>query len=96
MAKFKKGSEVVNAVRHDGNWPTVRDWMKELDPPFGFPFLSAPPIYGNGYADGTLNVRTLEGVVPAQVGDYIVKDSAGNYSVHKVDEFERDFEPVAA
>lgn len=96
MAKFRKGSEVVNAIRNDGQWPTVRDWLIELNPPFGFAFLGTPPVTGNGREGGALNVTTPAGVQIAEAGDWIIKDAKGGFYVLKPDAFEATYEPVGA
>lgn len=96
MAKFRKKQEAghVNAIRNDGRWPTVRDWLIELNPPFGFDFLGTPPITGNGRADGALNVVTSEDTKVAHVGDWIIKDANGKFDICEPDIFEATYEPA--
>jgi hypothetical protein len=92
MPKFRKKPVVIDAIRNDGQWPTVRDWLIELNPPFGFDFLGTPPITGNG--DGSLNITTLEGTMRADVGDFIIKGVKGEFYPCKADIFEATYEPV--
>lgn len=92
MPKFRKKPVVIDAIRNDGQWPTVRDWMIELNPPFGFPALTTPPITRN--ADGSLNISTLEGTMRADVGDWIIKGVKGELYPCKPDIFEATYELV--
>ena len=93
MPKFRKKPVTVDAIRNDGEWATVRDWLIELNPPFGFAFLGTPPITRND--DGSLNIATLEGTMRADVGDWIIKGVKGEFYPCKPDIFDAIYESVS-
>lgn len=102
MPKFKNknNSNIVNAIQNDGpwsndvRWATVRDWLIELNRPFGFSFLTAPPINTNDRQHGELNVKTKDEWKIAKVGDWIIKDQKGNFDVFHNDSFQEEFENI--
>lgn len=93
MPKYRKLPVVIEAVRNDGKWPTVRDWMLSLrNDGFAFAPLTAPPITRN--PSGSLNIATLEGVMLANVGDFIIRGVKGEFYPCKPDIFAATYEEV--
>jgi hypothetical protein len=87
MAKYRRKPVIVDAVRYDGCWSTVRDWLDELTGP------QDAPITRN--EDGSLNIVTLEGAMRAEAGDYIIRGVAGEFYPCKPDIFDRVYEEVS-
>jgi hypothetical protein len=102
--KFRKRPVIVDAIRHYGSWPEIRDWLLEIagDKYGGLAFAAGhgwdgndneihmttipepstalllgtlPPITKN--EDGSLSIDTIEGVMLAQVGDWIIQGVEG-------------------
>ena len=46
--------------------------------------------------DGTVSIKTLEGTMVANIGDYVIKGVAGEFYPCKPDIFEATYEPVDA
>ena len=82
--KFRKKPVVIEALRYDGrNAQAVMDWM---DP-------SRTNVSGR-WNDGVFTIKTLEGEMTAQRGDWIIKGVAGEFYPCKPDIFEATYEPV--
>jgi len=92
MAKYRKKPVVIEAIQNDGNWPTVRDWLIAINPPFGIPFLGEPPLTRND--DGSLNIRTLEGAMRCDVWDWVIRGIKGEFYPCKPDIFAATYESV--
>lgn len=73
---------MTKVIQNDGNWRNIFEWMKALHPPFGFAMMTDPPIMRN--SDGTLRVRTKQGEVKADIGDWVMDEGDDFYSVHKI------------
>ena len=80
MAKFRKKSVVIEAVQWDG------DNSLEV-----YSFIGESP-YGD-FVD-VVAIRTLEGVMTASVGDWIIKGVNGEFYPCKPDIFEKTYEKV--
>jgi len=94
MAKFRKKPVVIDAVRNDGNWKTVIDFIGSFvgEGELLIPFGSTPTITKND--DGSLNIRTKEGVMRADVGDWVIRGIAGELYPCKPEIFEATYEVV--
>lgn len=79
MAKFRKRPVVVEAVR----------WM-------GDNFGELTDLMHNAYGvdDKKITIATLEGVMTADVGDWIIKGVNDEFYPCKPDIFEKTYEPV--
>lgn len=81
MKKYRKKPVVVEAIRWTGeNWEEVSNWVAE-----------------NGFVDyqrGKFVIKNLEGDIVANIGDYIIKGEAGDFSPCKPDIFEVTYEEV--
>ncbi len=47
---------------------------------------------GDGKIDAILKIKTSEKIVPAQIGDYIVRGKKGDFLLARKEDFERDWE----
>lgn len=82
--QYRKKPVVINAVLWDGRAETIFPLQ---------PFKNAiksPHIKENG----TLDITTLEGVMTAQIGDYIIKGVQGEIYPCKPDIFEKTYDAV--
>ena len=80
MSKFRKRPVVVEAVENKGEWKPIVEWLQSLAGSyFAFQPGTNPPVTRND--DGSLNVRTLEGIMR---DDERIKLS-GNYE-HEIKE----------
>lgn len=84
MAKFRKKPVVIDAVLWDGNSETIF-------PLAPFENASAAP---ENTAEGKLLITTLEGVMTADLGDWVIKGVKGEIYPCKPDIFEATYEPV--
>ena len=80
MKKYRKKPVVIEAIEWDG-----RHAEELLD------FLENKGIFR---VDGSLGIPTLEGVMEASVGDYIIKGVQGEFYPCKPDIFEQTYEEV--
>ena len=83
MAKYRKKSVVVEAVQYDG---TEKSLLKIMQ------LQSRKPNWIRVDA-GDLLIPTLEGVMRATVGDYIILGVKGELYPCKPDVFEKTYEP---
>lgn len=92
--KYRKKPVVIEAVRNDGEWKTIMDWLDSLTPEghLAIPFGSRPPVTRND--DGSLNIETLEGTMKSDVGDWIIRGVKGELYPCKPDIFEATYEAV--
>lgn len=82
VKKFRKKPVVIEAVRFNGwNAGEINDWM-----------------YGTGkyptYFVETIDIETLEGVMIANVGDYIIKGVQGEFYPCKPDIFKQTYDEL--
>jgi hypothetical protein len=80
--KYKKKPVIIEAVQFDGTDESV-DWL--------LPQLESGEI-GRGCAK--LYIKTLEGVMEASIGDYIIKGAKGEFYPCKPDIFKMTYENV--
>ncbi len=92
--KFTKKPVTIDAIQNTGEWRPIIEWLGtfvaagDLLIPFG----SDPPITRN--TTGTLNIKTLEGTMCAQIGDWIIRGVKGEFYPCKPDIFEATYEPA--
>lgn len=82
MAKFKKKPVVIEAIQFDGTDESC-DWL--------LPQLQEGSI---GRSLNKLHIKTLEGVITADVGDWIIKGINGEFYPCKPDIFEATYEAI--
>lgn len=80
--KYRKKPVVVEAVRFDGTDESV-DWL-------------LPQLIGGeiGRSCDRLHIKTLEGVMTANIGDYIIMGVNGEFYPCKPDIFEKTYDMV--
>ncbi len=82
MPKFRKKPIVIEAIQYDGTNEKAHEIYK----------LSTRNV---SFIPGKeLTIRTLEGAMTANVGDWIIKGVAGEVYPCKPDIFEATYEPV--
>ena len=86
MGKFRKKPVVIEAERLTASsWSRVADWC-------GGQFVGNRD--GETFSCLGLNIETLEGVMFAEIGDWILKGVKGEFYPCKPDIFEATYEPV--
>ena len=83
MAKYRKKPVIVEAVQYDG----TRESLLKIAQ------LQQAPSWLKVDGDDLL-IPTLEGVMRAKVGDYVIKGVKGELYPCKPDIFEQTYEPV--
>lgn len=84
---FRTKPVVIEAWPHTGDLSALPQWMADA-------FLSGSPPYTTD--DGAILVHTLEGVMRAEVGDWIIQGVKGELYPCKPDIFALTYEPVVA
>ena len=80
---YRKKPVVIEAIEFNGwNFGEINDWM-----------LNIKGIYPS-YFKETMIIKTLEGDMTANVGDYIIKGVKGEFYPCKPDIFEQTYEPI--
>ena len=82
MSKYRKKPVEIEAVKFDGTDESV-EWL--------LPQLKSGEI---GRACNKLYIKTLEGVMEAKVGDYVIKGVNGEFYPCKPDIFEKTYEKI--
>jgi hypothetical protein len=94
VSRFRKKSEVVEAVRYDGtkaSFDFIWDWMeRETGEPDGGPNQG---YEGTGESPGCFGIVTLEGEMKASAGDVIIRGVKGEFYPCKPDIFAATYEP---
>ena len=92
MEQFRKKPVIIDAVQTNGMWSTVSNWLIAITGPdrLVIPFGSVPPITFND--DGSVKIKTLEGVMRADIGDWIIRGVKGEFYPCKPDIFEATYE----
>jgi hypothetical protein len=90
MARFRKLPVVIEAFRWTGGPDQIEDpeWIIEA---MQKPFEEVGSVF---FVASALLVHTLEGVMSASVGDYIIRGVAGEIYPCKPDIFAATYEPV--
>lgn len=84
MAKFRKKPVVIDAV-------VWRGQISELAPLLTG---SGAPEVGESFSDGALIIKTLEGEMRANLGDWIIRSVKGELYPCKTDIFNATYEPA--
>lgn len=86
--RWRKKPVVIQAVRYDGsNETTILDWISYFG---GDATADHDGDPGKGWH---LEIRTLEGVMRADIGDWIIRGVRGEFYPCKPDIFEATYEP---
>lgn len=96
MKRYVKKPVIIDAIRNDGSWKTIIDWLDALSvgDRFRVPVCGIPPVRRE--ADGTLQVDTLEGTMRCDVGDWLIRGVEGEFYPCKDSIFLASYEPVEA
>lgn len=85
MTKYKKKPVVIEAMQFDGeNGKEIEDWAKQEN---------CQRHMDNSQKD-YLTIQTLEGIMTASKGDFIIKGISGEFYPCKPDIFELTYEKV--
>ena len=83
IKKYRKKPVEIDAVQFNGwNFGEIYDWM-----------LGFKGVHSSCYKE-TMTIKTLEGDMTANVGDYIIKGVKGEFYPCKPDIFEQTYEQL--
>lgn len=82
MAKYRKKPIVIEAIQYDGGFPL--DFLGEDE-----------RVRSAGDGSGDCEVVTLEGVMRAHIGDWIIRGVKGELYPCKPDIFDATYEPAS-
>jgi len=88
MARYRKRPVVIDAIRYDGPGPSLDDvfaWVRDLS-------VGEDAMYHTS-ARGFV-IRTLEGDMRVEPGDWVIRGVKGEYYPCKSDIFEATYEAV--
>ena len=85
MAKFRKKPVVIEAIQWDGT--NIKE-LKQMESPSEFWFG------GMDRETGDLGIYTLEGLVTARIGDWVIRGVQGELYPCKPDIFAATYEPA--
>lgn len=92
MAKFRKIPVVIEAVQWDGiNLQEIKNFVGD---DLQYTICDTAWEAGKGRPHVDMKIKTLEGDMKAQVGDYIIKGVKGEFYPCKPDVFELTYELV--
>lgn len=87
--KFRKKPIVIDAIQWNG--ANILDIQMFMHP-------TAEPVYMNGFAnrDEIIGIHTLEGLMTASRGDWIIRGVKGEFYPCKPDIFDATYEPAGS
>jgi len=88
MPNFRKKPVVIEAVQFDGTPGGAVALFKEMDVP------EAKFVPASGLESGHLTIPTLEGVMRADAGDWIIRGVKGEFYPCKPDIFNATYDPA--
>ena len=102
VPKYRKLPVEITAIRWTGEWAPIRDWLLDvtdgnvpgLRNPDGSLDLDGRPIIRIGPDTDVLLVDTLEGMMRAERGDWIICGVKGEFYPCKNEIFEATYEAV--
>jgi hypothetical protein len=86
MKKFRKRPVIIEAIQFVDNVEEIVEWLNDD--------LNTPASFGYDKDKVVIFIETLEGVMTAQTGDWIIKGVNGEFYPCKPDIFEKTYEPV--
>ena len=93
MPRFRKKPVVIDAIKNEGEWSSVIQWLQDLaGAELIFQPGEEPPMTRN--EDGSINIATPEGTMRANVDDWIIRGIKGEFYPCKPDIFEATYDPV--
>jgi hypothetical protein len=99
MARFRKKPVEVDAMQWDGTAlgaTTVIDWILSNGSTASY-ICSNPELCAetDGDTPHVIQIRTLEGTMSADLGDWVIRGVKGEFYPCKPDIFEATYEPLA-
>lgn len=85
MPKFRKKPVVIEAHQ----WPLLTSQVEEF-----MTWAAEVGFMPHEFLDGCITIQTLEGVMRADPGDWIIRGVSGEFYPCKPDIFEKTYEPV--
>lgn len=92
MAKYRKKPVIIQAVQWNGN--NTRELLKDLIEVSNTDHIREITEKLDSQGIKCLEIDTLEGVMKASIGDYIIKGVKGEFYPCKPDIFEQTYEGV--
>lgn len=90
--KYRKKPVVIEAIKWDGhNDSEIENFVGDMFDGYGDNLVAYRPS-SEQYKSKLIYIKTLEGVMTASVGDYIIKGVKGEYYPCKPDIFESTYE----
>ncbi len=90
IKKYRKKPVVIEAIQFTGdNWGEIQEWMYQS----GSKRFKTCGVDKDGEVI-TIIIKTLEGEMTANIGDYIIKGVNGEFYPCKPDIFEKTYEEV--
>jgi len=93
MAKFRKKPVIIEAIKYNGkNYFEISKWTKDSKKQI----VESPVLEpsDNNPTGAYLQIKTLEGVMTAIVGDWIIKGVSDEFYPCKPEIFEKTYEKV--
>lgn len=90
--KYKKKPVEVEAIQWNGN--NLEEIKKFVGEQLEYDIIDTAWQVGKGAPHVIVKIKTLEGVMEASVGDYIIKGINGEFYPCKPDIFEKTYEAV--
>jgi len=90
--KYRKKPVVIEAIQWTGE--NIEEIMKFIESPFTYEKSTIYCTEKFIYDGKELKINTLEGIMTANIGDYIIKGVNGEFYPCKPDIFEKTYEEV--
>lgn len=102
MARFRKKPVEIEAIQFNGydDYVKIQDLFHEthgfVDSPIGFNALRVDLDEDGGFKTPAtfLTIETLEGLMTADLGDWVIRGVKGEFYPCKPDIFEQTYDPV--
>ena len=93
MTLYRKRPVVIDAVQFNGEWPPIRKWL--VNTGWLPSVFEKPPITKIPNEDG-LEIQTLEGIVRAEIGDWIIRGVENEFYICKPSIFEKTYSRLSS
>ncbi len=90
ITRYRKKPVVIDAVLNTGEWAPILAWLDSVG--YLVPFLGEPAIQRS--RDGVIRIKTLEGTMRADLGDWIIRGVQGEFYPCKPGIFEATYDAV--
>ena len=91
MPRYRKLPAEIDAIRWEGNWPAIRTWLAQFGVDRTAMAEDRAPVWRHSLNPDKLRIRTLEGVVTAERGDYLCRDVEGGFYPCRASVFEATY-----